>query len=104
MKVPIGALDIVVAVCVVIFVITAVASVLQLLGIRVIRDPQQARTLFRVLIVEIVVVAVAAFGKSLNGGGVTRTPIHHAAVGSVTPKVAAVLPADHTGSYLPSST
>lgn len=59
-------LNVVVWTCVAVFVVTAILSILQLCGIKVIPNPENERTLFRVLVVEIVVVAVAAFAASLN--------------------------------------
>jgi hypothetical protein len=52
--------------CVGIFVFTSILTLLHVSGLRLLPDPKHGRILFQALIVEIVVIAVMAFGTSLN--------------------------------------
>jgi hypothetical protein len=52
--------------CAIVFVITALITLLHVLGIRRLPNPAHGNTLFKVLLVEIVVISVTAFGGYLK--------------------------------------
>jgi hypothetical protein len=58
-------LDVIIWSCVVVFITTAGLTLLHVSGMRSLPDRNQAKVLFKSLIVEIVVVAVAAFAREL---------------------------------------
>ena len=58
-------IDVIIWSCVVIFVITAILTLLHISGVRPLPDTNHGKVLFRALIVEIVVIAIAAFGSKL---------------------------------------
>ena len=58
-------ITVIIWVCVVIFIITSILTLLHVSGIRPLPNPEHGKILFKALILEIVIVAVAAFGKML---------------------------------------
>ena len=51
--------------CVAIFIVTAILTLLHISGIRRLPDPNHGKVLFLALIVEVVIIAVGAFGSTL---------------------------------------
>ncbi|WP_290575985.1 hypothetical protein [Ketobacter sp.] len=73
--------------CVIIFIATAILTLLHISGIRPLPNSDHGRVLFRALIVEIVVVAVGAFASTLlpdnpipNEGGLPGSMAHNQGV------------------------
>ncbi|QHJ10501.1 hypothetical protein FX988_00715 [Paraglaciecola mesophila] len=60
-------LTIIIWVCVVVFILTAFLTLLHISGIYQLPDPEHGKVLFKALVVEIVVISVAAFGAYLGG-------------------------------------
>lgn len=58
-------IDVVIWSCVAIFIVTSLLTLLHVSGIRPLPNPEHGKTLFRALVVEIVIIAVAAFGSTL---------------------------------------
>lgn len=59
----INAVGVIVWACVVIFVITAILTLLHVSGVRPLPNPEHGKVLFKALIIEIVVVAVGVFAN-----------------------------------------
>lgn len=74
--------------CVIIFVATAILTLLHISGIRPLPNPDHGKVLFRALIVEVVVIAVAVFSTTLvtkrntqpNEGGLPGSMAHNQGV------------------------
>jgi hypothetical protein len=60
-------INVIIWTCVIVFAITAILTILHISGIRPMPDPKHGATLFKLLIAEIVIVAVSAFGAHLSG-------------------------------------
>jgi hypothetical protein len=60
-------LQVIIWICVAVFAITALIAILNLIGVYKLPNQKQGETLFKILIVEIVVIAVAAFGNVITG-------------------------------------
>lgn len=52
--------------CVIVFVVTALITLLHVSGLWALPNAKHGNTLFKVLIIEVVVIGVAAFGMNLN--------------------------------------
>lgn len=59
-------ISVVIWTCVAIFVATAILTLLHVSGLYVLPNPEHGKALFRALILEVVVIAVAAFGASIS--------------------------------------
>lgn len=65
MEIKMYPINVIIWVCVIIFIITSILTLLHVSGIRPLPNPEYGKSLFKALILEIVIVAVAAFGKML---------------------------------------
>jgi hypothetical protein len=54
--------------CVIVFILTAVMTVLHVSGVRVLPNPEHGKALFKALILEIVVICIAAFSTIFQNG------------------------------------
>jgi bacteriorhodopsin len=61
-------------VCVAVFVVTAFAAVVQLFGWRIIKDPRRDAQLFRIIIAAVAVAAVGAFAYGIKDHAVEPAP------------------------------
>jgi len=61
-------------VCVAVFIITAFAAVLQLFGVRLIRDPRRDAQLFKIIIAAVAVAAVSAFASGIQKRAIDTEP------------------------------